>query len=95
MRQQPSKRNNTEFIYLSDDSLCFEIRNVGLGTAKYHHCHLILCKCGNAMPFKGGLSEKSEDKMMRESGIHVMNRGIKLCGCCAECGGKLIEKKRK
>ena len=44
MRQQPSKRNNTEFIYLSDDSLCFEIRNAGLGTAKYHHCHLILCK---------------------------------------------------
>lgn len=75
-------------INLDDGFVRYEIGNVGLGTAKHHHHHLICRKCGKVISFKDDLLEELEEKITETTGFHVMDHEVKLYGCCSECGGK-------
>lgn len=74
-------------INLDDGFVRYEIGNVGLGTAKHHHHHLICRNCGKVISFKDDLLEELEEKIMKTTGFHVMDHEVKLYGCCSECGG--------
>ncbi len=75
-------------ISLDDGFVRYEIGNVGMGTAKHHHHHLICTKCGKINSFEDDLLEELEDKITRTTGFHVMDHEVKLYGYCEECGGK-------
>ena len=81
-------------INLDDGFVRYEIGNMGLGTAKHHHHHLICINCGKVISFKDDLLEELENKITETTGFHVVDHEVKLYGHCAECGGKLIEEKR-
>ncbi len=76
-------------INLDDGFVRYEIGNVGLGTAKHHHHHLICKSCGKVISFKDDLLEELEEKITMTTGFHVMDHEVKLYGCCSECGGKI------
>lgn len=80
-------------INLDDGFVRYEIGNMGLGTAKHHHHHLICINCGKVISFKDDLLEELENKITETTGFHVVDHEVKLYGHCAECGGKLIEEK--
>ena len=86
--------NLIDRINLDDGFVRYEIGNVGLGTAEHHHHHLICVNCGKVISFKDDLLEELEEKIMETTGFHVVDHEVKLYGCCAECGGKLIEEER-
>ena len=75
-------------INLDDGFVRYEIGNVGLGTAKHHHHHLICRNCGKVISFKDDLLEELEEKITKTTGFHVMDHEVKLYGYCSECGGK-------
>lgn len=81
-------------INLDDGFVRYEIGNVGLGTAKHHHHHLICVNCGKVISFRDDLLEELEGNILKTTGFHVMDHEVKLYGRCAECGGKLIEEER-
>ena len=75
-------------INLDDGFVRYEIGNMGLGTAKHHHHHLICINCGKVISFKDDLLEELENKITETTGFHVVDHEVKLYGYCSECGGK-------
>ncbi|NLL76653.1 MAG: transcriptional repressor [Clostridiales bacterium] len=75
-------------INLDDGFVRYEIGNVGMGTAKHHHHHLICINCGKINSFEDDLLEELEEKITKTTGFRVVDHEVKLYGCCAECGGR-------
>lgn len=75
-------------INLDDGYVRYEIGNVGRGTAKHHHHHLICVNCGKVISFQDDLLEQLETNIMETTGFHVVDHEVKLYGYCTECGGK-------
>lgn len=65
------------------------------GREKHRHHHLICTKCGKVISFQDDLLEELEAKIAATTGFCVVDHEVKLYGCCMECGGDLIEKKRE
>lgn len=81
-------------INLDDGYIRYEIGKLD-GEEKHHHHHLICLNCGKVLSFEDDLLEDLEDKITKTMGFKIVDHEVKLYGYCVDCGGKLIEKKRK
>lgn len=81
-------------VNLDDGYVRYEIATDGTNQ-KHHHHHLICRGCGKVFTFRDDLLESLENEIKEITGFHVIDHEVKLYGYCAECGGKLIEEKRK
>lgn len=82
-------------VNFDDGFVRYEIGKVYADKPKHHHHHLICTKCGKVLSFEDDLLEELEQKIAETTGFQVQDHEVKLYGCCKECGGKLIEEKRK
>ena len=82
-------------INLDDGYVRYEIGDVEANVTRHHHHHLICLNCGKIMSFEDDLLEELESKIKQTTGFFVVDHEVKLYGYCKECGGKLIEEKRK
>lgn len=82
-------------INFDDGFVRYEMGSAPNQRQKHHHHHLICMKCGKVISFRDDLLEELEEKITATTGFTVVNHEVKLYGCCAECGGNLIEEKRE
>lgn len=82
-------------INLDDGFVRYEIGNPYACEQKHHHHHLICRKCGKVISFQDDLLEELEKKITETTGFVIVDHEVKLYGCCAECGGKLIEEEKR
>lgn len=82
-------------INFDDGFVRYEMGSAPNQEQKHHHHHLICMKCGKVISFQDDLLEELEAKIAATTGFSVVNHEVKLYGCCAECGGNLIEEKRE
>lgn len=82
-------------INLDDGFVRYEIGKAYADEQKHHHHHLICRECGKVMSFEDDLLDELEQKIYSTTGFLVMDHEVKFYGSCVECGGKLIEEKRK
>ena len=82
-------------IYLDDGYVRYELGHVYEDEDSHHHHHLICIKCGRVMSFQGDLLEDFEKRIEDKTGFQIQDHDVKLYGYCKECGGKLIEKRKK
>lgn len=82
-------------INFDDGFVRYEIGNIHGQEQKHHHHHLICRECGKVISFQDDLLEELEAKITATTGFTVVDHEVKLYGCCIECGGHLIEKKKR
>ena len=82
-------------VSFDDGFVRYEMGSALEGTVRHRHHHLICIKCGRVTPFQDDLLEELEGKIAETAGFRVVNHEVKLYGYCVECGGDLIEEKRK
>lgn len=82
-------------IHLNDGCVRYEIGSLGAGHTKHRHHHLICLECGKVSSFEDDLLEELEAKITNTTGFTIVNHEVKLYGYCKECGGKIVEEKRK
>jgi len=82
-------------VNFDDGFVRYEIGGAAENGQRHHHHHLICMKCGKVISFRDDLLEELEEKIAETTGFRVVDHEVKLYGCCAECGGNLVEEKRK
>jgi Fur family ferric uptake transcriptional regulator len=82
-------------VNFDDGFVRYEIGSAAENGGRHRHHHLICTKCGKVVSFRDDLLEELEAKIAETCGFRVVDHEVKLFGCCEECGGKLIEEKRK
>jgi Fur family ferric uptake transcriptional regulator len=82
-------------LNLDDGFARYEIGKENGSESGHHHHHLICTKCGKIFSFQDDLLDELEKKIWDKTGFCVSNHEVKLYGCCKECGGKLIEERKK
>ena len=82
-------------LNLDDGFARYEIGKECSGDSKHHHHHLICIQCGNIFSFQDDLLDELESTILKETGFYVTDHEVKLYGSCKECGGRLIEKRKK
>ena len=82
-------------LSLDDGFARYEIGKENESESGHHHHHLICTNCGSIFSFQDDLLEELEKKILDKTGFYVMDHQVKLYGYCKECGGKLIEKRKK
>lgn len=82
-------------INLDDGYVRYEIGSLEAKQSKHRHHHLICMNCGKVTSFEADLLDELETKITSTTGFLIVNHEVKLYGICKECGGKILEKKRK
>lgn len=82
-------------LNLDDGFARYEIGKECSGESGHHHHHLICIQCGNIFSFQDDLLDELESAILKETGFYVTDHEVKLYGCCKECGGRLIENRKK
>ena len=82
-------------VSFDDGIVRYEMGSALESAGKHRHHHLVCIKCGRVTPFQDDLLEELEGKIAETAGFRVVNHEVKLYGYCVECGGDLIEEKRK
>ena len=82
-------------ISFDDGAVRYEIGSAPDREQKHRHHHLICRRCGRVFSFQEDLLEELEARITADTGFLVVDHEVKLYGYCIECGGDLIEEKRK
>ena len=82
-------------IEFDDGIVRYEMGSALESAGKHRHHHLVCIKCGRGISFQDDLLEELEGKIIATTGFRVVDHEVKLYGYCVECGGDLIEEKRK